>query len=274
MCPGNVWRFCGVRSSPYLPSLDDFFLRFSPKETTFRIESQNKFVGCMPLSQLFQFETLVGLGRCRFVGVAMFSWDFDCSDCEDVVTNFSTFLALWRSAQPCSRRAWYEQKTVMTRNCDINWYKGQKFLDVSIMLNHESMFRGFLPCDTNCIWSDLTLSQLSAGPINQNSACFATNGIHEVEESWASWQTETIRHNPRRIPREVLAKILFWNFRQVQHCGGDRGCLESQGLHDLKHWSIDISWMPEALKSLPEAVLSRHEYNQTADVSQDFSQWV
>ena len=26
MCPGNVWRFCGVRSSPYLPSLDDFFL--------------------------------------------------------------------------------------------------------------------------------------------------------------------------------------------------------------------------------------------------------
>ena len=77
------------------PSLDDFF---SPKETNldnFRIfESQNKFVGCMPLRQLFQFETLVGLGHCRFVGVAMLSWDFDCSDCEDVATNFSTSLAL------------------------------------------------------------------------------------------------------------------------------------------------------------------------------------
>ena len=152
----------------------------------------------------------------------------------------------------------------MTRNCDINWYKGRMFLDVLIMLNHESMFWWFLPCDTNCIWSDLTLtlSQLS-------SACFATNGTHAAEESWASWQTETIRHNPRRIPREVLAKILFWNFRQVQHCGGDRGCLESQGLHYLKHWSIVISRMPEALKSLPQAVLSRHAYVDISEIKPD-----
>lgn len=108
---------------------------------------------------------------------------FDCSDCKVPIPSCNEFLNISSYDRP--------------------GYDSRKFLDVSIMLNR--CFSGFLPCDMNCIWSDMTLSQVSAGPINQNSACFPRNGIHEAEESWARerWQTETIRHkwykNPRRV---------------------------------------------------------------------------
>ena len=158
MCPG----FCGVLP---LPSLDDFF-SLKKQLLDFRIICWRLYATepTLPVRDL-----VVGLGRCRVVGVqwypaAMFSWDLIVATAKfpsQVVTNFSTFLASWRSPG----------------------YDSRKFLDVSIMLNR--CFSGFLPCDTNCIWSDMTLSQVSAGPINQNSACFPTNGIHEAEESWA-----------------------------------------------------------------------------------------
>ena len=92
----------------------------------------------------------------------------------------------------------------------------------------------------------------------------------EKRPLWSSWQTETIRHNPRRIPREVLAKILFWNFRQVQHCCGDRGCLESQGLHYLKRWShyLKLSWAVTPMSTNQEVCRHRSDGTGLLSMSQ------
>ena len=177
-CPG----FCGVRSSPF--TILGWFLslknNFLSKQICWRLHATEP---TLPVRDL------VGLGHCRVVGVqcypvAMFSWDLIVATARfpsQVVTNFSTFLAFWRST-----RLW--------------------FTEVFRCFNHvESMFSGFLPCAMNCIseatWHSLKFPRDQSTKIRHVSLQMESMKLKRAEQGSAGKQRRS-DISDIRIPRD------------------------------------------------------------------------
>ena len=129
------------------------------------------------------------------------------------------------------------------------------------------------------IWHSLKFPRDQSTKIRHVSLQMESMKLKRAEQG--SWQTETIWHKNPEDCNEVLAKILFWTrfvrynivvaildawksrkvFTTWSVEVSYRGCLKHRSHYLKPSWAVMP--MSTCLKS-----------NQTADVSQDFSQWV
>ena len=102
----------------------------------------------------------------------------------------------------------------MTRNCDINWYKGQKFLDASIMLNHGSMFWSFylviqIVSEATWHWHSLNFPRDLSTKIRHVSLQMESMKLKRVEQAGKQRHSDII---PGESPEKFWPRFCFETF--------------------------------------------------------------
>ena len=91
--------------------------------------------------------------------------------------------------------------------------------------------------------------------------------LKRVEQAGKQRQSDII---PGESPEKFWPRFCFETFVRYKHCCGDRGCLESQGLHYLKRWShyLQLSWAVTPMSTNQEVCRHRSDGTGLLSMSQ------